>query len=34
LSNSDPAKARRVMEALLKMRKIEVDVLQRAYDGA
>jgi predicted 3-demethylubiquinone-9 3-methyltransferase (glyoxalase superfamily) len=33
LGDKDPAKARRVMEAMLKMRRIEIETLQRAYDG-
>ena len=34
LSDPDPEKAGRVMEAMLKMHKIEIDELQRAYDGS
>jgi predicted 3-demethylubiquinone-9 3-methyltransferase (glyoxalase superfamily) len=34
LGDPDPAKARRVMEALLQMVKLDIDGLQRAYDGA
>ena len=33
LSDPDPEKAGRVMQAMLQMRKIEIDELQRAYDG-
>lgn len=33
LSDPDPARAGRVVEAMLKMKKIEVPVLQQAYDG-
>ena len=33
LSDTDPDKASRVMQAMLQMRKIEIDELQRAYDG-
>jgi predicted 3-demethylubiquinone-9 3-methyltransferase (glyoxalase superfamily) len=29
----DPAKSGRVMEAMLKMKKINIDELKRAYDG-
>jgi predicted 3-demethylubiquinone-9 3-methyltransferase (glyoxalase superfamily) len=32
LSDPDPKKAKRVMDAMLKMKKIEIDVLKRAYD--
>lgn len=34
LGDANPAKARRVMEAMLKMKKIEIAALQKAYDGA
>jgi predicted 3-demethylubiquinone-9 3-methyltransferase (glyoxalase superfamily) len=34
LGDPDPAKARRVMEAMLKMKKIDVAALERARDGA
>ena len=34
LTDPDPAKAQAVMQAMLQMRKIEVPVLQAAYDGA
>ena len=34
MSGDDPAKAGAVMQALLKMAKIEIDVLQAAYDAA
>lgn len=33
LSDPDPAKSRRVMQALLKMKKLDIDVLRRAYDA-
>ena len=33
LSDPDAEKAKRVMEAMLQMRKIEIDELERAYDG-
>jgi predicted 3-demethylubiquinone-9 3-methyltransferase (glyoxalase superfamily) len=33
LSDRDPAKARRVMEAMMKMGKLDIAGLQRAYDG-
>jgi predicted 3-demethylubiquinone-9 3-methyltransferase (glyoxalase superfamily) len=32
LADPDPAKAGRVMEAMLKMKKIDTDVLKQAYD--
>jgi predicted 3-demethylubiquinone-9 3-methyltransferase (glyoxalase superfamily) len=31
LADPDPAKSQRVMEAMLKMRKIDIEALQRAY---
>jgi predicted 3-demethylubiquinone-9 3-methyltransferase (glyoxalase superfamily) len=34
LGDKDPAKASRVMQAMLKMKNIDVTGLQRAYDGA
>lgn len=34
LSDPDPQKSQRVMQAMLQMRKIDVQALQRAYDGA
>jgi predicted 3-demethylubiquinone-9 3-methyltransferase (glyoxalase superfamily) len=34
LSDADPEKAQRVMNAMLQMSKIEVDDLRRAYEGA
>jgi len=34
LSDPDPVRAKRVMEAMLKMKKIDTAALQRAYDGA
>ena len=33
LSDADPEKAGRVMQAMLKMNKIDIQGLQRAYDG-
>jgi len=33
LGDPDPAKAKRVMEAMLKMRKIDIAALKRAYAG-
>ena len=33
LGDPDPEKSKRVMEAMLKMKKIEVSVLQEAYDS-
>jgi predicted 3-demethylubiquinone-9 3-methyltransferase (glyoxalase superfamily) len=33
LSDPDPVKSKRVMEAMLKMKKIEIAALQRAADG-
>ncbi len=33
LGDPDPAKSKRVMQAMLKMQKIDIGVLQRAYDG-
>lgn len=33
LNDPDPAKAQRVMQAMLQMRKIEIDSLQLAYHG-
>jgi len=33
LNDKDPGKANRVMQAMLKMAKIDVAALQRAYDG-
>jgi len=33
LADSDPAKARRVMEAMLEMKKIDVAALERAREG-
>jgi predicted 3-demethylubiquinone-9 3-methyltransferase (glyoxalase superfamily) len=34
LQDKDPAKSRRVMEAMLKMVKLDIAALQRAYDSA
>jgi len=33
LGDPDPQKSKRVMEAMLKMKKIVIDDLKRAYDG-
>ena len=33
LSDPDPEKSKRVMEAMLKMKKIDIRRLQQAYDG-
>ena len=33
VSDPDPAKSQRVMKAMLKMIKIDLPALQRAYDG-
>lgn len=33
MGDPDPEKAQRVMQAMLKMRKIECSLLQQAYDG-
>jgi predicted 3-demethylubiquinone-9 3-methyltransferase (glyoxalase superfamily) len=33
LNDADPAKAGRVMEAMLKMKKIDIPTLKRAYEG-
>ena len=33
LGDKDPQKANRVMQAMLKMQKLDTKVLQRAYDG-
>jgi predicted 3-demethylubiquinone-9 3-methyltransferase (glyoxalase superfamily) len=33
LSDSDPAKAKRVMDAMLKMNKIDIEKLKKAYRG-
>ncbi|MFE4195077.1 VOC family protein [Paenarthrobacter sp. NPDC056912] len=33
LNGADPAGSQRAMEAMLKMRKLDINVLQRAYDG-
>jgi len=34
LSDPDPEKSKRVMEAMLKMKKIDIKVLQQAYEAA
>jgi predicted 3-demethylubiquinone-9 3-methyltransferase (glyoxalase superfamily) len=34
LGDKDPQKANRVMQAMLKMRKIEIEKLKQAYDQA
>jgi predicted 3-demethylubiquinone-9 3-methyltransferase (glyoxalase superfamily) len=33
LSDPDAEKSKRVMEAMLKMQKIDIRLLQQAYDG-
>jgi predicted 3-demethylubiquinone-9 3-methyltransferase (glyoxalase superfamily) len=33
MQDKDPQKSNRVMDALLKMKKIDIATLQRAYDG-
>jgi predicted 3-demethylubiquinone-9 3-methyltransferase (glyoxalase superfamily) len=33
LGDKDPAKSKRVMEAMLQMRKIDIARLQQAYEG-
>jgi predicted 3-demethylubiquinone-9 3-methyltransferase (glyoxalase superfamily) len=33
LTDKDPAKAGRVMQAMLKMHKIEIEALKQAYEG-
>ena len=33
LKDKDPAKAKRVMEAMLQMKKIDIQTLKQAYDG-
>jgi predicted 3-demethylubiquinone-9 3-methyltransferase (glyoxalase superfamily) len=33
LSDPDPKKSKRVMEAMLKMKKISIEGLKRAYKG-
>ena len=33
LTDKDPARAKRVMNAMLQMKKIDIPTLQRAYDG-
>jgi predicted 3-demethylubiquinone-9 3-methyltransferase (glyoxalase superfamily) len=33
LSDPDPEKSQRVMEAMLQMKRIDVEALKRAYDG-
>jgi predicted 3-demethylubiquinone-9 3-methyltransferase (glyoxalase superfamily) len=34
LSDPDPQKAKRVMEAMMKMKKIEIPALKKAYEGS
>ena len=34
IAGSDPVKSKRAMEAMMKMRKIDIATLQKAYDGA
>ena len=33
MGDKDPEKSKRVMEAMLQMDKIEIEPLQRAYEG-
>jgi predicted 3-demethylubiquinone-9 3-methyltransferase (glyoxalase superfamily) len=33
MADKDPAKAQRVMEAMLQMDKLNIEPLQRAYEG-
>jgi predicted 3-demethylubiquinone-9 3-methyltransferase (glyoxalase superfamily) len=33
LNDPDPAKSRRIMEAVLQMKKIDIETLRRVYDG-
>jgi len=33
LNDADPAKANRVMQAMLQMVKLDIEVLRRAYDN-
>ena len=33
LKDKDPAKAKRVMEAMMKMVKLDITAIQQAYDG-
>jgi predicted 3-demethylubiquinone-9 3-methyltransferase (glyoxalase superfamily) len=33
MTDPDPQKSKRVMEAMLKMKKIVIDDLKRAYEG-
>ena len=33
LTDSDPERANRVMQAMLQMKKLDIDALKRAYDG-
>ena len=33
LQDKDPEKSKRTMSAMLKMKKLDVDALKRAYDG-
>jgi predicted 3-demethylubiquinone-9 3-methyltransferase (glyoxalase superfamily) len=33
LTGADPEKSRRAMSAMLKMKKLDIDALKRAYDG-
>jgi predicted 3-demethylubiquinone-9 3-methyltransferase (glyoxalase superfamily) len=34
LADKDPAKSQRVMQAMLKMAKIDIATLKRAYEGS
>jgi predicted 3-demethylubiquinone-9 3-methyltransferase (glyoxalase superfamily) len=33
MTDKDPEKSKRVMQAMMKMVKLDIDTLQRAYDG-
>jgi predicted 3-demethylubiquinone-9 3-methyltransferase (glyoxalase superfamily) len=33
MKDSDPARSKRVMDAMLQMKKFEIDVLRRVYEG-
>jgi hypothetical protein len=33
LQDKDPEKAKRTMSAMLKMKKLDIDVLKNAYEG-
>ena len=34
MTDPDPAKAQRTMQAMLQMKKLDIAALKRAYDGA